>query len=225
LEATINNSIEELEGAVFPKVNWHSPLDATWMSTSGTLKCSNAEEIILLLKSSDIVGNQILHSREKGLPFILVLRKWYDLKPSMEFRCFVKDNVLIGISQRDASNYYSHLKESKDSLKELITNFFHKAIKDKFFEKTFIFDAYIVSSSQKVYVVDFSPWLEEIDSLLFEWDELNNWNTENQELRIVTSQIGIQPSLTMRSMLPFDMKDASLPDLIEKMEQITTHPV
>jgi len=74
-------------------------------------------------------------------------------------------------------------------------------------------------------VVDFSPWLEEIDSLLFEWDELNHWNTENQELRIVTSQTGIQPSLAMRSMLPFDMKDASLPDLIEKMEQITTHPV
>jgi len=39
----------------------------------------------------------------------VTLRKWFELSPSMEFRCFVKDNNLRGICQRDVSNFYPYL--------------------------------------------------------------------------------------------------------------------
>ena len=110
LETDIAEAIEELGGSVFPKLNWSSPKDASWIALSGTLKCTNAADIFLLLKSSDFVMHDLSQAFEhcyvgegtlEDLPkrperFQLVLRKWYELSPSMEFRCFVRDGRLIG---------------------------------------------------------------------------------------------------------------------------------
>jgi len=41
----------------------------------------------------------------------LVLRKWFVIDPSREMRAFVREGVLIGISQRGDTNYYEFLNE------------------------------------------------------------------------------------------------------------------
>lgn len=64
--------------------------------------------------------------------FHLVLRKWYDLLPSMEFRCFVRNNELIAISQRDYVTYYDFLHEIKDELEDIILDFFEDHIQGTF---------------------------------------------------------------------------------------------
>ena len=110
MEREIAQAIEDLGGEVFPKLNWSSPRDASWITTTNTLKCHHASDIFLLLKSSDFVAHDLAHAYEdcsdevegqKGVrqrpeTVQLVLRKWFDLAPSMEFRCFVRDNKLIG---------------------------------------------------------------------------------------------------------------------------------
>lgn len=61
----------------------------------------------LLLKSSDFVAHdtdpeQVYeHAADQGgegWKMELVLKKWYDMNPSREFRCFVRDEVLLGMS-------------------------------------------------------------------------------------------------------------------------------
>lgn|SRR6185312_14339643 len=96
----------------------HSSQDATWISTTNTLKCNSPSDIFLLLKSSDFIAHDLDHAFEecyyesedvsRKLPsdeFELVLRKWYDVAPSMEFRCFVKDNEIVGtyLNSRETS--------------------------------------------------------------------------------------------------------------------------
>lgn len=100
---------------MFPKLNWSSPRDASWIATTNTLKCHNPADIFLLLKSSDFIAHDLAHAYEdcsdaapEGCPkdeagvqrrpktVQLILRKWFDLAPSMEFRCFVRDNELVG---------------------------------------------------------------------------------------------------------------------------------
>lgn len=39
----------------------------------------------------------------------LVLRKWYDLRPERELRCFVHQHDVHAISQRDASQHFPQL--------------------------------------------------------------------------------------------------------------------
>ncbi|KAK2977802.1 hypothetical protein RJ640_029847 [Escallonia rubra] len=74
--------------------------------------------IVLLLRSSDSVVHDLCHAHnscnDKTLlrpsTFFLALRKWY---PSMEFRCFVRNRLLVGISQREVTGLYPVLVEEK----------------------------------------------------------------------------------------------------------------
>jgi len=230
LEAKISSVIDEFGGSVFPKLNWSSPRDSMWMTTLGSLQCTNPSEIFLLLKSSDFVAHDLCHAYERCIDyeanqarpsFALVLKKWYDLKPAMEFRCFVKNNVLIGISQRDHASFYSYLIPMKIDIQHKIQEFFDVHIKSQYFDDTYVFDVYM--QNMKVFIVDFNPWGDVTDPLLFDWEDLNNMELGFVDFRIVMSQSGIQPALSMSSRLPFDLKDFSsgsaLSDFLEKVKE------
>jgi len=49
---------QTLGGRVIPKLNWSCPKDATWISAAG-LVCCCADEVLLLLKSSDRVAHDV----------------------------------------------------------------------------------------------------------------------------------------------------------------------
>lgn len=61
-----------------------------------------------------------------------MLRKWFDIKASNEFRCFVKDNILFGVSQRESGSYFEHLADQRKKIEESITKFFKENIQNKF---------------------------------------------------------------------------------------------
>jgi hypothetical protein len=132
--------------------------------TNGPLRAYTSDDVFLLLKSSDVIqhdldplrayasgsddGNEG-ENREVGdrIKVELVLKAFVEINPAREFRCFVRDNVLVGacgsnytayclgsyiafqgcrwqrvanikgVSQRD-TNYYEHLQSS--STKETI---------------------------------------------------------------------------------------------------------
>jgi len=122
LELKIKESIESLGGAVFPKLNWSAPKDSAWISTTGSLRCATFSEIALLLRSSESLIHDLCHaydsccdkSSSRPHNFFLALRKWYpSLRPEMEFRCFVRGQNLVGISQREVTTFYPILPEKK----------------------------------------------------------------------------------------------------------------
>ena len=53
-------------------------------------------------------------SRKRPDVFNLVLRRWHSLHESSEFRVFVRDGQLIGISQRQTSGFFEHLLQEED---------------------------------------------------------------------------------------------------------------
>ncbi|ORX65321.1 D123-domain-containing protein [Anaeromyces robustus] len=118
--------------------------------------------------------------------FHLVLRKWYDLLPSMEFRCFVRDNELIGICQRDYVTYYDFLHEIKDELEDIILDFFEDHIKGTFDDPNYVFDVYINKRNRRIFLLDFNPFSITTDALLFNWPELLKLN--EFEFRLVESE-------------------------------------
>lgn len=131
LQESIKSAITTLGGFVFPKLNWSSPKDAAWIAFGSTLKCTDVSSILLLLKSSDFVN----HDLSQNEPVVLALRKWYELIPSMEFRCFVRNGKLIAISQRDHVNFYEFLVHEKQDLEIIILEFFTSRIQSKFFDE------------------------------------------------------------------------------------------
>lgn len=76
------------------------------MCAGPTLKCVNPNEVYLLLKSSDFVTHDLDYpyegcedvpeSETSSIQYHLVLKKWFDMPRSHEFRCFVKQRQLLG---------------------------------------------------------------------------------------------------------------------------------
>lgn len=196
LDQEIQKIIEKYDGMVFPKLDWSSPRDACWMATTGSLKCTKPADIYLLLKSSDFIAHDLNVDQEGAEPhqFHLCLKKWYDLHPAMEFRCFVRNHQLLAWCQRDHQNHYPFLQEMKPNISEALSRFFMDHIKGKFFEEAdYVLDLYATrrdgtNSIQRICLVDINPWCKETtDSLLFDWDELNNEIIENPH-RIIENE-------------------------------------
>lgn len=198
----IKEKIAELGGAVAPKLNWSSPKDAKWISPhQNTLKCTTPNDIYLLLKSSSFVSHDLVHafddctSGTPSRPFapILVLRPFFTPHVALEFRCFVKNRSLVGISQRDL-NYYSFLDDLRLPLSKKMRTFFRETLKFTFPDDSFIFDVYVPENSLaddglgKVRLIDINPWAPRTDSLLFGWQELLEWEVRKPLYGALTAE-------------------------------------
>jgi D123 len=180
----IRATVAELGGKVLPKLNWSAPKDATWISPTNDMECRTPNEIYLLLKSSDFVTHdleQAFHGcvpdqRSTSIPYVLVLRKSFNLNPSLEFRCFVRNRSLIAVSQREM-NYFSFLFEMRPKLLERIQSLLRDDLlaSDYFSDPElicFVFDVYIPPPHDRVWLIDINPWAPRTDPLLFSWLEL-----------------------------------------------------
>ena len=225
--AHIKASIQELAGSVMPKLNWSAPKDATWISATNSMECTTPNDIYLLLKSSDFIvhdleqafdgcvdqqqGSSPILEGNAGLgrsgqateasqdiPYYLTLRKTIPAyNTSMEFRCFVRDRILLCMCQRDL-NYYDFLRPMLPHLRNLIQEFFAQTLATSFPDPNFVFDVYIPSPQTKVWLTDINPWAPRTDPLLFSWLEILDmpsgmWNSEDQESSSDESEEG-QPN-------------------------------
>ncbi|KAJ1970122.1 hypothetical protein IWQ62_000162 [Dispira parvispora] len=182
----LQRCIDELGGAVFPKLNWSAPTDAVWITATNTLKCTTPEDIFLLLKGSDRVHEDLNHpyrevtSTSGGAPALrdqplkdtqtqLVLRQWANLNPSLEFRCFIQNKQIKAITQIDL-NYFAFLVTDEPTIRKAILAFYRDQVRPVFPRDNYVMDVYVRSDYGKVYVVDFNPLSEATDTILLTWD-------------------------------------------------------
>lgn len=201
LHQQIKDVIKELGGAVVPKLNWSAPKDAAWISPhQNTMKCTTPNDVYLLLKSSSFISHDLEHAFDNCTPSpssdsatsslfkpVLVLRSYFNPLPSCEFRCFVKDRTLVGITQRDL-NYYEFLQALRDEISDRVKELFNRKMRYTFPEGSFAFDVYIPEADYddndsddenrsklgRARLIDINPWAPQTDTLLFGWDELLN---------------------------------------------------
>ncbi|GFF35848.1 cell division cycle protein 123 [Aspergillus udagawae] len=187
IHSHIRSTISEFGGKVTPKLNWSAPKDAVWMSATNDLQCRTPNDIYLLLKSSDFITHDLEHpfdgcvpdtsdssdtpATQPDIPYHLVLRKYVNFNPSLEFRCFVRNRVLLCMCQRD-QNHFDFLFSLRDTLRSRIQAFFDDKLKDTFPDPNFVFDVYIPEPHQRVWLIDINPWADRTDPLLFSWLEI-----------------------------------------------------
>ncbi|KAK3739092.1 hypothetical protein QZH41_006316 [Actinostola sp. cb2023] len=228
IETKIREEISDLGGSVFPKLNWSAPKDASWITHDSTIKCKNANDVYLVLKSSDIIAEELSNPFKQcedsqgnvDMNYDLVLRKWMEVYPGMEFRCFVKNQELVAISQRDISSYYPFIKEHQEDIVTDILSFYENKIAELFPDACYVFDVYRYAE-QQVLLVDFSPFGPPTNPLLFSWAEfIGDELLQDDDVpifRAVTSELGVQPSPYVCSHLPKDMIDLTTGEDINKL--------
>jgi hypothetical protein len=199
----IKQAIQDLGGSVLPKLNWSAPKDSTWMLGTSTtsLKCQTPGDIYLLIKSSDFCLHDAVHALDDAQARIetnghdehemrdyeleLVLKQWVSLwYPSMEFRCFIHGNSLLAISQRNHTQYFSHLiSDMHDWIAPLLVEFWESTVRDIIQHpplqlSDYVLDVYM-DSKRRVWIVDFNPWSSKTDALLWTWPELKQLSSEH----------------------------------------------
>jgi hypothetical protein len=180
----IQAAIKELGGSVVPKLNWSTPKDATHMALNkNTMECQSPQDIYLLLKSSDFITHDLEHAfddcidtpptsmKASDIPYILVLRPYFQINTAFEFRCFVRDRTLIGISQRDLK-YVGYSDELLATLQTRIQDFFRQTLSGTFPDSNYVFDVYIPEPHDRVRLIDINPWAPRTDPLPFSWLQL-----------------------------------------------------
>jgi hypothetical protein len=244
-------TVSPADGGVFPRLNWSSPLDAHWMGIGGSLRCTTVSEVLRFLEASDAVRSDLemledLKKRsalDKHWKPQLALRKWHDFHTPNEFRCFVSNHRLLGISQKDVTNFWPFLVEAKQSHQQSIIQFFQQKLKNQFEISSYVFDVYIHSRGS-VYLIDVSPFHEDYsEPILWSWDELLELSKSTAdeivpEIRLIETETNIMPNLRrMTTALPFDLLQPQQPDgqdadlqgvdpnnleeLVEKLKNIT----
>ncbi|KAK2465237.1 hypothetical protein APHAL10511_002591 [Amanita phalloides] len=243
LDSEIRECIKEF-GAVFPKLNFSSPKDASWvLPASSPLKCVTPADVYMLLKSSDFVthdldagsvfeGVNVISEASPPYELELILRKWYAIDSSREFRCFVRKNRFLGISQRD-TNYYQFLNEpaTKEKIVTAVIGYWDSKVKTRWkTNEDYVFDILMTRDLTRGHILDFNPYAPRTDALLFTYDELQSLleaDTQTPDLRVIESHS--HPFATRKTpvhqhnMVPFDALDMSsgksISDFAELLEQ------
>ncbi|KAL1132068.1 hypothetical protein AAG570_010026 [Ranatra chinensis] len=168
-------------GCAFIKSNWSAPTDAAWVAIDSSLKCTNLQDVYLLLKSSDKVSWDLDCDYEQldcNYPkYYVVFKRWSDIHPADEFRCFVSGSKLVAISQRDPTKFFNGLQESKLDIVSSIDRFFYNVIKDKFPLDNYTFDV-VRNSAGKIKILDFGTFNWHSDPCLYTWSELEEMEYE-----------------------------------------------
>ncbi|CUM65990.1 uncharacterized protein PRCAT00003644001 [Priceomyces carsonii] len=211
-------SIRNLGGKVFPKLNWSAPKDAAWMLPSKSMECNTADDVYLLLNASDHIADDLDHAFDDcegtipNFEYELVLKKWVDLNPALEFRLFIKDKKLVGISQRDL-NFYEFLTKLEPMLRSRLSKFWEEiVVPSRFGVISYIMDVYIPSPYTEVYIIDINPLSRKSDPLLFTWNEILTADNETFDFRLVTENNVHRFSRKeySESQVPLDMIDAAV---------------
>ncbi|GAA6022872.1 hypothetical protein JCM11491_007026 [Sporobolomyces phaffii] len=111
--------------------------------------------------------------RPRPYSFELVLKKWFDMPKSQEWRCYVRDRRLLGISQRDTT-YYDFLQpeSARTQVMDQVSTFWSSVVKDEFPLSDYTLDVYLTRDQSRTFIIDFNPYSPSTDSLLFTYAEL-----------------------------------------------------
>ncbi|XP_067947860.1 translation initiation factor eIF2 assembly protein-like [Watersipora subatra] len=222
-KSRVVTAIQTLGGKVFPKLNWSSPKDASWVAVNGSLCCENFSDICLLLKSSEFITHDLtnpfrIRDQDENsdaadilhLEYTLVLRKWCDINASGEFRCFIRNKVLIAISQRSL-HHFSFIDLGKEMTVQSIRSFYKRHIKDRFPNSSYCLDLYLPGGNRKPVLIDFNPFVDVTDSLMFSWDELKGHKSMVEIEQGLAVQGVVFRSVPTEGVLSTDIRNSAYP--------------
>ncbi|KAF0278146.1 Cell division cycle protein 123 [Hanseniaspora uvarum DSM 2768] len=233
----IKNCFNDKNPMLTPRLNWSAPKDAVWiLPYNNTMLTYTGEDIYLLLKSSNYIMHDLLYPYEdleekldnKEVTHDLVLREWIEnFNPSLEFRIFVKDGEIIGISQRDIRTEYIYLNDIKEELRTAINNFFKDVFKKKYFEdvkveeQNVVVDLYVHLETDYLKVIDINPFARSTEPLLFAWNELltHDLTKKEYEFRLGENNTKLSCRDHSENQVPLEIFDASLDP--EKLRELT----
>lgn len=180
IRVSIDNAIQSLGGRAFVRLGSRSPKDSFLGSKHG-FQCTNGLYAIRLLTdcSERIATDLAACISNKYEPHVFV-RKWANINQYEEFRCFVYNHELIGVSQyhyrvQFMGLYNKYFEFYRDTIKLL-----HEKIVSIIHLDSYVFDV-ILKRDDRSKLIEINPFSGLLtDPCLFQWNR-----PFNNEFRVV----------------------------------------
>ncbi len=101
----------------------------------------------------------------------LHLRKWHDIPPWSEFRVFIRDRRVIGISQYHHQSGFPEISASERAIKASLSDFFRDLI-DALHMDTVVADVFVERQEDgrfKTTLIELNPFIQRTDPCLYTW--------------------------------------------------------
>eukprot|EP01103_Thecamoeba_quadrilineata_P008017 TRINITY_DN17818_c0_g1_i1.p1 TRINITY_DN17818_c0_g1~~TRINITY_DN17818_c0_g1_i1.p1 ORF type:complete len:357 (-),score=70.42 TRINITY_DN17818_c0_g1_i1:24-1094(-) len=194
----------ELSKSSNPK-DVNEQIAALFAASVDSLKTTSARQAILGLLTSERVYTdyKLALTHENRFEQNLIVRKWFNLSPSMEFRGFYANGNLNALSQYNHLVYYPHLVDKKKFIEEKIIGLFYQDIKPRLGKtfKEYVVDFALVGD--RVFVIELNPFLFSTDGCLFSWtNEKETLEKGPFEFRVRES-----PNVAVKTLLAMEWRD------------------
>ncbi|WP_239014703.1 cell division cycle 123 family protein [Archangium violaceum] len=176
IAARLQKVLEGAEQGVFVRLGSGSPKDSALFRDHGG--CARTPMMALkFLQTSPRTRAHLSRFLELGHPVHLFVRHWMQIPPWQEFRCFMHNRRLVGISQLahwgDTPDY--SLAPRAEEIARTLRDFFVRVAQVSHLGSA-VFDVLCDSgagdgASVGVWLLDANPWGPASDACLFDWSQ------------------------------------------------------
>ena len=160
---------------VFIKFNSKAPTDSEFLCWQ--FKCYSLDDILGLLKGSSRLNN-VFNPYSKNY---LIIKPWYKIEHKNEFRCYLINKRLKGISQKYINLYEEY--DDIDKIRECIIEYMYSKEVKEALDKVeiddmglhyMIIDLVYMPKKNKVKIIDVETLIEGGNDIIIEEDDENN---------------------------------------------------
>ncbi|MHA1704083.1 MAG: hypothetical protein ACTSWK_17665 [Promethearchaeota archaeon] len=177
LEKRLDDELIKFPKGAFIRLGSRSPKDVDIVPIF-----KGSEGLNLFFNSVRIFDDLCLASKNRYNPHIF-LREWVEIPEWLEFRCFMKDRKLVGISQYYYNKDFLDIINHKDTMEWVIREFFKKFKKASHLD-TVVFDVFLKYRQNFKFgvwegkLLEINPFFEMTDPCLFDWRKKEDFNGE-----------------------------------------------
>lgn len=163
------------EGGAFARLSSRSPKDAY----CETFRCLTGEDVIDRFAVSERILDDLVEYKYADHPCNLLLREWCDIPKHEEWRCFIRDRKIIGITQYFYTDDFSAIYRDQPDLRARLEQFLTDRVLPIMHIDTVVVDVWLRADPM---VIEINPWGSS-DPCLFTYADLD---ASKGEMRIVT---------------------------------------
>jgi hypothetical protein len=175
IRASITEAVCKMPDGAFIRLGSRSPKDSWGLQRTGGKILQHQDPLQYLLDCSERIYDDLTFAiQQQYTPYIWV-REWVDIKPWSEFRCFMKDRKLVGVSQYNYLDGEAFEELDPGLCEWAIEVFFHRFLKATTLT-SIVFDVFVDikqrspnSRDVEVKLLEINPFFELTDPCLFSW--------------------------------------------------------
>jgi hypothetical protein len=171
LTARLDDALRRFPQGAFVRLGSRSPKDTLASMQTGNRAFNGAQAVRLLTGGSERISFDLRRCLRAAYTPWIFLRRWCEIPPESEFRCFMREGRRVGVSQYHHGSHFEGLdaKQTLECLRERILAYFPLLAAHSHMT-TAVFDLIITPGSDRpVTLIELNPYGMSTDPCLFSW--------------------------------------------------------